>query len=150
MIYDVSEKEIPQQRIESNDEQLPQLRSYTGDDVSVFIRSSNLPTQLYICMFIESQKPNSPERNGHMNIYINKDARRGSSRHNQRYRFPVARYNRRRLRMFDSIYFSFNLILSFFEAFYGPFMHFMPRVPIFADRRTKQTLIYSQTGGSEY
>ncbi len=48
MIYDVSEKEIPQQRIESNDEQLPQLRSYTGNDVSVFIRAYNLLTQLYI------------------------------------------------------------------------------------------------------
>jgi len=44
MNSDVSEKEIPQQLIESNDEQLPQLRSYTGQDVSVFIRSSNLLT----------------------------------------------------------------------------------------------------------
>jgi hypothetical protein len=48
MNYDASEKEIPQQLIESNDEQLPQLRSYTGQDVSVFIRASNLPTQLYM------------------------------------------------------------------------------------------------------
>ncbi len=48
MSSDVSEKEIPQQLIESNDEQLPQLRSYTGNDVSVFIRAFNLPTQLYI------------------------------------------------------------------------------------------------------
>ncbi len=41
---DVSGKETPQQLIESNDEQLPQLRSYTGNDVSVFIRASNLLT----------------------------------------------------------------------------------------------------------
>ncbi len=116
----------------------------------LFVLPIFLLNYIFICMFIESQKPKSPERIGHMNIYIDKDARRGSSRHNKRYRFPVARYNRRQLRMFDSIYFSFNLVLSFFEAFYGPFMHFMPRVPIFADRRTKQTLIYSQTGGSEY
>jgi len=52
MNYDVSEKGIPQQRIESNDEQLPQLRSYTGNDVSVFIRAFNLPTQLYIYMYV--------------------------------------------------------------------------------------------------
>ncbi len=49
---DVSEKEIPQQLIESNDEQLPQLRSYTGNDVSVFICASNLLTQLYIYMYV--------------------------------------------------------------------------------------------------
>ncbi len=48
MNYNVSEKEIPQQLIESNDKQLPQLRSYTGDDLSVFICDFNLPTQLYM------------------------------------------------------------------------------------------------------
>ncbi len=49
---DVSENEIPQQLIESNDEQLPQLRSYTGRDVSIFIRASNLLTQLYIYIYM--------------------------------------------------------------------------------------------------
>jgi len=52
MSSDVSEKEIPQQLIESNDEKLPQLRSYTGNDVSVFIPAFNLPTQLYIYMYV--------------------------------------------------------------------------------------------------
>ncbi len=65
MNYDVSEKEIPQPLIEFNDEQLPQLRSYTGYDVSVFIRASNLLTQLniYECSL------NHRNRN-HLNVLV--------------------------------------------------------------------------------
>ncbi|UJR29597.1 hypothetical protein I4U23_010814 [Adineta vaga] len=71
------------------------------------------------------EKHRSPDTLGHMNVYINKH----NHRSNQRVRFPVARYNDRR---------HFPLR--------GPFLNFMPWVPIFADRLTKQTIIYSPTG----
>ncbi|CAF1403428.1 unnamed protein product [Adineta steineri] len=107
MKYDVSKEDTSQQLVTSNDDDhVPQLRSYVGH-----------------------HNPRSPQRIGHTNIYIDKDARRGNSRHNERLRFPVAQYDRNRI------------------PFRGPFINFMPRVPIFADRRTKQTLIFSPTGG---
>ncbi|CAF1327914.1 unnamed protein product [Adineta ricciae] len=91
----------------NNDDQHFQLRSYT-----------------------EHHKPKSPERVGHVNIYINKDGyRRNNRRDNQRLRFPVLQYDRRHM------------------PFNGPFLSFMPRIPIFVDRYTKQTLIFSPTGG---
>lgn len=39
-----------------------------------------------------------------MNIYVDKHGHRGSSRDNERIRFPVAQYGRRQLRMFSWIY----------------------------------------------
>ncbi|CAF1075890.1 unnamed protein product [Adineta steineri] len=114
MKYDVSKEDISQQlamsnddnSIKNDDDHAPQLRSYVGH-----------------------HNPRSPQRIGHTNIYIDKNARRGNSRHNERLRFPVVQYDRNRI------------------PFRGPFINFMPRVPIFADRRTKQTLIFSPTGG---
>ncbi|CAF4069623.1 unnamed protein product [Adineta steineri] len=107
MKYDVSKEDTSQQLVTSNDDDhAPQLRSY-----------------------VAHHNPRSPQRIGHTNIYIDKNARRGNSRHNERLRFPLAQYDRNRI------------------PFRGPFINFMPRVPIFADRRTKQTLIFSPTGG---
>ncbi|CAF1498358.1 unnamed protein product [Adineta ricciae] len=65
---------------------------------------------------------------GYLNIYMRKnpDDRRYRP---EKVRFPAARFDRRRLPV------------------NGPFFHFLPRVPIFADRRTKQALIWSTSGG---
>ncbi|CAF4165730.1 unnamed protein product, partial [Adineta steineri] len=63
-----------------------------------------------------------------MNIYIRKSTQNDVQ---QRFRFPVARYTRREFPL------------------PGPFINFMPWIPIFADRLTRQTIIYSSTGGNE-
>ncbi|UJR24182.1 hypothetical protein I4U23_027148 [Adineta vaga] len=75
--------------------------------------------------YSKHERHRSPDSLGHMNIYINKH----NHRSNQRLRFPVARYDDRR---------HFPLR--------GPFLNFMPWIPIFADRLTKQTIVYSPTG----
>ncbi|UJR11333.1 hypothetical protein I4U23_015514 [Adineta vaga] len=65
-------------------------------------------------------------------IYLyagNKDLDHTNVLSSQRLRFPVAHYTRRH------------------NPFKSSLMHFMPWIPIFADRRTKQTIIFSQTGG---
>jgi len=62
---------------------------------------------------------------GNINIYM----RDGKKRKPKRMRFPVARYERSR-----------------FPSF-GPLISFLPWLPIFTDRRTKQTYFYSPTGG---
>ncbi|UJR11433.1 hypothetical protein I4U23_015613 [Adineta vaga] len=74
------------------------------------------------------RKHKSPENVGHMNVYIRKPTNEGTQRRPHQLRFPVARYNRRRL------------------PFHGPFLSFTPRVPIFVDRLTRQTLIFSPSG----
>ncbi|CAF0820005.1 unnamed protein product [Adineta steineri] len=63
-----------------------------------------------------------------MNIYIRKSIQNGIQQRSQRFRFPVARYTRREFPL------------------PGPFISFMPWIPIFADRLTRQTIIYSSTG----
>jgi hypothetical protein len=39
--------------------------------------------------------------------------------------------------------------MPIFVAFKGPFINLMPWVPIFADRYSKQTIIYSKRSGGE-
>ncbi|CAF1285174.1 unnamed protein product [Adineta steineri] len=75
------------------------------------------------------RKSKSPESLGQMKIYIRKPTRDGKRGRFQKLRFPVARYSRRE--------FPFN----------GPFLSFTPWIPIFADRLTRQTIIFSPTGG---
>ncbi|UJR18049.1 hypothetical protein I4U23_004950 [Adineta vaga] len=87
------------------DDELPQLRSYRYND-----------------------KSEEDDDIGYLNVFIRKDAD-DRSRRPERFRFPAARYDRRRIPV------------------NGPFFHFMPRIPIFADRLTKQTLIFSTSGG---
>ncbi|UJR17736.1 hypothetical protein I4U23_004634 [Adineta vaga] len=64
-----------------------------------------------------------PDDIGHMSVYIKKCNRKPY----ERLEFPAARYNHRRIPL------------------RGPFLTFMPRVPIVADRLTKQTLCYSKS-----
>ncbi|CAF0770447.1 unnamed protein product [Rotaria sordida] len=71
----------------------------------------------------------SPDYIGHMNIYLRGSSKRGKKEKPKRFRFPVARYDRRRYRSFGSL------------------INFLPWLPIFVERRTKQTIIYSPTGG---
>ncbi|UJR19093.1 hypothetical protein I4U23_022224 [Adineta vaga] len=70
------------------------------------------------------EKHRTPDSLGHMNIYIDKNNQNNYHQH----RLPVARYNRHRM------------------PFRGPFLNFMPWIPIFADRFTKQTIIFSSSG----
>jgi len=43
------------------------------------------------------------------------------------------------------------LIESYFvAALAGPFVSFMPKFPIYVDRRTRHTIIYSSIGSGEY
>ncbi|CAF0846905.1 unnamed protein product [Adineta steineri] len=74
-------------------------------------------------------KSKSRESLGHMNVYLRKQHRGATQRRHQKFRFPVARYDRQRFPL------------------KGPFLSFLPWIPIFADRLTKQTIIYSPTGG---
>ncbi|CAF0856154.1 unnamed protein product [Adineta steineri] len=74
-------------------------------------------------------KSRSRESLGHMNVYLRKEHRGATLRRHQKFRFPVARYDRQRFPL------------------KGPFLSFLPWIPIFADRLTKQTIIYSPTGG---
>ncbi|CAF3700383.1 unnamed protein product [Rotaria sp. Silwood1] len=71
----------------------------------------------------------SPDYVGHMNIYLRGSSKSGKKGKSKRFRFPVARYNRRRYPSF------------------GPLINFLPWLPIFVERRTKQTIIYSPQGG---
>ncbi|CAF4037702.1 unnamed protein product [Rotaria sp. Silwood2] len=71
----------------------------------------------------------SPDYVGHMNIYLRGSSKGGKKPKPQRFRFPVARYDRRRFPPF------------------GPLINFLPWLPIFVERRTKQTIIYSPQGG---
>ncbi|CAF1084491.1 unnamed protein product, partial [Adineta ricciae] len=84
------------------DDTVLQLRSYVGN----------------------KRRPPTTNSLGYMNIYIDQSNRRSY----QRFRFPVARYNRRD------------------NPLRGPFVSFLPSVPIFADRLSKQTIIYSSSG----
>ncbi|CAF1125634.1 unnamed protein product [Adineta steineri] len=70
-----------------------------------------------------------PENLGYINIYIRQSNRHSIRQQPKKLRFPVARYHRRRFPL------------------HGPFLSFTPRIPILADRLTKQTIIYSPTGG---
>ncbi|CAF1272156.1 unnamed protein product [Adineta steineri] len=70
------------------------------------------------------RKSKSPEGLGQMKLYIRKPTRDGKRGRFQKLRFPVARYSRRE--------FPFN----------GPFLSFTPWIPIFADRLTRQTIIF--------
>ncbi|CAF3655637.1 unnamed protein product [Adineta steineri] len=76
-----------------------------------------------------SRKSQQPESLGHMNVYVRRPSKDGIRHRPQSLRFPVARYNRQR--------FPLN----------GPFLTFNPRLPIFVDRLTKQTIIFSPAGG---
>jgi len=64
-----------------------------------------------------------------MNVYFREPSRDGKRRKPKRFRFPTARYERRRFPRF------------------GPLLTFLPNIPIFADRFTKQTIIFAPTGG---
>ncbi|CAF1473544.1 unnamed protein product [Adineta steineri] len=77
-----------------------------------------------------NQKSKKPDDLGHMNIYFREPSKDGKRRKPKRFRFPVARYERER-----------------FPNSFGPLISFLPWLPIFADRLTKQTIIYSPTGG---
>ncbi|CAF1111003.1 unnamed protein product [Adineta ricciae] len=77
-----------------------------------------------------SKYENKPKDLGHMNIYLREPSKDGKRRKPKRFRFPTARYER-----------------EHFPRTFGPLISFMPWVPIFADRLTKQTIIYSPTGG---
>ncbi|CAF1425428.1 unnamed protein product [Adineta steineri] len=77
-----------------------------------------------------NQKNKKPDDLGHMNIYFREPSKDGKRRKPKRFRFPVARYERER-----------------FPKSFGPLISFLPWLPIFADRLTKQTIIYSPTGG---
>jgi hypothetical protein len=76
------------------------------------------------------RKRKTPDDMGHMNIYLREPSKDGKRRKPKRFRFPVARYERRR-----------------FPKTFGPLVSFLPWLPIFADRLTKQTIIFSPTGG---
>ncbi|UJR06892.1 hypothetical protein I4U23_011181 [Adineta vaga] len=65
-----------------------------------------------------------------MNIYMRKENRGGNGQRPKPLRFPVARYNRNQLPL------------------HGPFLSFMPSIPMFVDRLTKQTIIFSPSGGT--
>ncbi|CAF1475850.1 unnamed protein product [Adineta ricciae] len=69
-----------------------------------------------------------PEKLGHMNIYMRKPVDHSNRRDFERYRFPVARYDRNRFPL------------------RGPFLSFMPQIPLFVDRLTQQTIIFSPSG----
>jgi len=71
----------------------------------------------------------SPDDLGHMNVYFREPSSDGKRKKPKRFRFPVARYERRRFPPF------------------GPLLSFFPWLPIFADRLTKQTIVYSPAGG---
>ena len=90
-----------------------------------------------------------PERIGSMNIYIRKSRHRDNqATAYKRFRFPIAKFNHRNLRMFYQKYIYFFSLLFFSTnlAFTRPFLSFTPRIPIFADRLTKQTIIFAPTG----
>ncbi|UJR17888.1 hypothetical protein I4U23_004787 [Adineta vaga] len=73
-------------------------------------------------------KAYEPEKLGHMNVYFRKSKERGDRQDLERYRFPVARYDRDRF------------------PIRGPFLSFMPQVPLFVDRVTQQTIAIAATG----
>ncbi|CAF1662979.1 unnamed protein product, partial [Adineta ricciae] len=74
--------------------------------------------------YTRSERHRLPADMGRMSVYMNNDNQRSY----KKYDFPVARYSRQH------------------NPLRGPFLNFMPWVPIFADRFTKQTIIYSPTG----
>ncbi|CAF1617844.1 unnamed protein product, partial [Adineta ricciae] len=81
-------------------------------------------TVLQLRSYVGNKRRPTTNNLGYMNIYIDQDNRRPY----QRFRFPVARYSRRD------------------NPLRGPFFSFLPSVPIFADRLSKQTIIYSSSG----
>ena len=96
-------------------------------------------------------KRKSPDELAHMNIYVREPSKDGRRKKPRRYRFPVARYERTRFRTSHVLSLSqlphcSHLLLS---ARFGPLVSFLPWVPIFVDRLTKQTIIYSPTGGGK-
>ncbi|UJR18113.1 hypothetical protein I4U23_005013 [Adineta vaga] len=71
-----------------------------------------------------------PEKVGFTNIFVRKPNKAGSGKSSaDRIRFPTARYTRH------------NFPLR------GQFINLLPQVPIYFDRRTRQTIIYSPAGG---
>jgi len=77
---------------------------------------------------MEHSKLRRPFSIGYMNIYVRKISNHHGRRSHHRLRIPVARYEHRR------------------TPFKSHLVNYMPWVPIFADRITKQTVVYSPTG----
>ncbi|CAF1307171.1 unnamed protein product [Adineta steineri] len=73
------------------------------------------------------EKRNPSRVIGHIDLYFRRSVGGGSRRSLQRISFPVARYNHRQLPLKDS------------------FISFMPWTSIFADRRSRNTFIYSRS-----
>ncbi|CAF1033567.1 unnamed protein product [Adineta steineri] len=104
---------------QSNDWNSDNLDEETSDE---FIDDEQIPK---LRSYNGYAKSRSSQNLGHTNVYIRE--KKGKS--SQSIRFPAARYSRRG------------------NPFRGSLISFMPRIPIFADRLTKQTIIFSPTGG---
>jgi hypothetical protein len=101
--------------------------------------------------FFYIQKPESPIEFGYCNVYIREPTLYGHRRSIQRFRFPAARYNRYRLRMYLlNLSFSLKSNELINIAFTGPFMSFRLNIPVFVHPPTAQTIIRSPRGSSEY
>jgi hypothetical protein len=94
-------------------------------------------------VLISEKRVEPPEEIGYFNIYFREPNSYGHRRALRRVRFPVARYSRRRFRMYRLNLSSFSNIKSFIIALVGPFMNFQLSMPIFVDPSTGQTIIHS-------
>ncbi len=90
----------------------------------------------------------SPDEYGNINLYFPSPSKGGKKKKTQKMRFPVHRFDRKRARMYLFITPNFEIEI-FILARFSPLLSFLPWLPIFADRLTKQTIIYSPTGGSK-
>ncbi|CAF4176906.1 unnamed protein product, partial [Adineta steineri] len=88
-------------------------------------QSEQLP-QLRLLSYDEES--DGPKIVGHMRLYFRESVRTGGRSSSHRLYVPVARYNRRHF------------------PFEGPFISLMPRIPIFSNRRDKQTIINTKHG----
>ncbi|CAF4118569.1 unnamed protein product, partial [Adineta steineri] len=91
-------------------------------------------------------RPKPPEALGRIAIYIRKPSPDDDDDRKPPLRvyIPAARYYARRFRMFTDDLPIFRCIRSFsFVAMKGPFLNFMLSTPIFANRATQETIIYS-------
>ncbi|CAF4193572.1 unnamed protein product, partial [Adineta steineri] len=91
-------------------------------------------------------RPKPPEALGRIAIYIRKPSPDDDDDRKPPLRVyvPAARYYARRFRMFTDDLPIFRCIRSFsFVALKGPFLNFMLSTPIFANRATQETIIYS-------
>lgn len=93
-------------------------RYYNEDDDDNYKPSDYSPSKNY-----------KPDSYGNMNIYFREPSKDGKRKKPKRIRFPVHRFERNRFPPFP------------------PLISFLPWLPIFADRLTKQTIIFSPTGG---